>query len=194
MRHRRSLERFHTVALASYLLPSPPQMDLSVADVSGLQPNPTLSEIHEAMLWMVCFFTKRSIEERLASRFRAATVRFNGHKHGVNTCQLGRVVDSQHPTTVGLAIHVEYPQIQRLSPSCRCPHAWKVSAFFNSCLVIQVEGVNNERLALSVKDAAKRLAGEAAAINIVYIRNVEPSVRPSTRECPDRNLGTARRS
>jgi len=53
------------------------------------------------------------------------------------------------------------------------PQTWKVLAFFDSGLVIEIEGIEDERLALGVEDAAKGLAGTAYAVYVEDVGDVE---------------------
>src|SRR5580700_919203 len=131
-------------------------------------------------LRMICGSSAQiGVEERLAARCFAAVVRFDGNEYGVHLRQHIRIIGLEHPATVRLAVQIEDSQADGLRvilPS-RSPN---LEGLRSRCLgiairwlLIEVERVKDQRLALRIEYAAKRLALTAVLVDVRNIGNVE---------------------
>src|SRR6266576_610659 len=119
---------------------------------------------------MIHFVPKEGVKERFRSWFLAAAMRLDRYKYRIDLRQLLGIVEVHHPSAIRFIVHVENPQIQGqrplslgrllLAPYLEC------IGIDEPTLSVEVERIENERLALRIKDPAKRFLRAAAAINI----------------------------
>src|SRR5471030_222076 len=108
------------------------------------------------------------IKHLLAVGLHASAWRLDGHKNGVDLRQHFGILEFEHPSVLFLVVDVKYTQtLRRFVPGFPLPPGLKRGAAF------QIEGIKDQRLALRVKDAAKRALRFALAVNVEDVHNVE---------------------
>src|SRR5882672_8612445 len=104
-------------------------------------------------------------------------MRFYRDEYGIDCGKLSRVIETQNPAPVGLAVHVENTEIHgvRFLGEFRiflAPYL-EDTGRLHSSLTVEIEGIENQGLALCIKDPPKGLSGPAAAVHIEHVSNVK---------------------
>src|ERR1700722_1561118 len=99
-------------------------------------------------------------------------MRFDCNKHRIDVSQLLVVIEAQNPAAVGFAVHIQNAEVHGAGFFAEfrvfLPPDLEDAGVLYSGLMIEVEGVEDQRLILRVEDAAEGLAGAAAAVYIEY--------------------------
>src|SRR5450755_4932413 len=110
------------------------------------------------MLGMVWTDAKVGKQQLLSARMRTSPVRFDGHEISVNVVEGFGIVRFQNPALLAYVIFIEDAEAARwLLVRSFPPPRLKGSRVLNTRLRIQIERIEDQRLALGVKDPAVRL-------------------------------------
>ena len=125
-------------------------------------------------LRMIRFDLQVGKKQRLSAGFMAAAIRFDGDEYGINLSQPLGVIEFQYPAFLRGIVHVKDPQIERLlrvwaAPSPRL----KGSSILQPSLLIQIIGVEDQRLSPRIKHPAVGLLGRPGFADIVHLSDIE---------------------
>src|SRR5438270_11127291 len=101
---------------------------------------------------MVGLAPQRSIEKRLSTRLLAAAVRVNSNKNSVDLGEPLRIVKSQHPAAVLLAVLEENAEIEWRALRRFVPSPGLKRGILDAGLVVEIESVKDERPAFRIED------------------------------------------
>src|SRR5262245_4782892 len=130
----------------------------------GSKPHPCASEKagawHSDWLWVIRISPEVSVHELSPLRPVAASLGLDGHEHGINLSQHLGIVVFQHPWALSLVVINENTQALHgaafgfpLAPSLKRILLERLPA------LLQVEGVEDQRLSFSVEHPPYRLIG-----------------------------------
>src|SRR5271156_3044697 len=115
-----------------------------------------------------------SVEHWLAARLVTSTVRFYGHENGVDLFKHIRIIEFQDPAFLRRVILVENSKIDSLPSVGTAPAPdLKGAGASGARLLVQVVGVKDERLALSIKHSSGRLSSRAVPRYVVDLGHIK---------------------
>jgi len=119
---------------------------------------------------MIGFFSEHCEQKRSARRFSAAAPRLDRYEDSVDLRKGLRVIETQDPPSVGLAVEIEDAEVEgtrrfALNRLFLAP-GLKGAGFFHPRLPVEIEGVEQQRLSLRVEDAAEWFPCSAATVDI----------------------------
>src|SRR6266436_5894445 len=96
-------------------------------------------------------------EERLPAWLVASAIRFHRHEDGIDLFELLRIIEFQYPSLLGSIVLVEDAEIGSLLfvQSAAAPRL-KRAGGLEPGLLVEIIGVENERLSFGVEDPAIR--------------------------------------
>src|SRR5580698_653299 len=121
---------------------------------------------------MIGSHSQRSGEKLTTARFVTPTRRFNSHENSLDLIENLRIIELQLPPTVVFVVFVKNTHAQGMvfvsllqTPGLEC------AGGAHSRLLIQIEGIEDERFVLGVENAAEgfRRPIVAVAIHIGYV-------------------------
>src|SRR5260370_39795838 len=130
-------------------------------------------------LRMVRLVPKVSVKEFLALWLSAVlTRRLQRDKHRIDLAQNLGIVVFEHPPFLGLVVGVEDSETSgRLSrPFFLTPHPVVVAGILDA-VIVQVVGVDDQRLAFREEDSAEARSRLTLCIGVKYVRAVEVPCR-----------------
>ena len=125
---------------------------------------------------MIGLVAEISVEEFFAFRFaKAFSGRFQGHEDGINFAEDFGVVILENPTLLRFVVGIKNSEaFRRLAwPFLFSPYTIVVACILHSVVIVEIVGVNHERLALCKKDSAERRARFAFGVSIKDVRDME---------------------
>src|SRR5580700_1898297 len=113
-------------------------------------------------------------KKRTPAGLRAAAIRFNGHENRVNLCQRFWIIKLQDPSFLGGVVFIENSQVQGLAPIRPVlPPSLKRARRSDASLLIEIVGVEDERLSLGVEDTAVGFLRNPVASHVINLSDIE---------------------
>ena len=113
-------------------------------------------------------------QQLFTARMLAATVRLHGYEYRVDVCKRLCFTGLEHPTLLPEIVFVEHAEVERLLlVRSAAPPSLKGAGVLNSGLRIQIIGVEDQPLALGVKNPAIGFGRLPITGDVVYFGNID---------------------